>query len=225
MTVPKELRENPPELWKLANRVAENIFKMTNLGGMWYGTSCSRLQPVMKARAGTAVQWPRHARLDYTARECNPSLGLDFSRTHGDWRQRSFVLFFQYEDGEETGASKITEQAEPGFDDFSPIYPDGTEMWDDFTLASPPRPPPPEAPPPPPLPPPSSPPPPPPPPVENEGEPCVQACGLSSFSLGGYGGVCATGFCGSGLCCRLLCLLLCFFGFFPPPQFLFQLVN
>ena len=37
------------------------------------------------------------------------------------------------------------------------------------------------------------------PPVENEGEPCVQACGPSPFSLGG---ACATGFCGSGFCCR-----------------------
>ena len=84
---------------------------------MWYGTSCSRLQPVLKARTGTAVQWLRHDRLDYTARECNLALGLDLSRTHGDWRQRSFVLFFQYEDGEETGTSKITEPADPGFGD------------------------------------------------------------------------------------------------------------
>jgi len=38
--------------------------------------------------------------------------------------------------------------------------------------------------------------------VLNEGRGCLVGCGLSSFDLGGYGGVCATGFCGSGLCCR-----------------------
>ena len=32
MAVPKDLRENPPELWKLAKRVAESIFKITTLG-------------------------------------------------------------------------------------------------------------------------------------------------------------------------------------------------
>ena len=31
--MPEDLRENPPELWKLAKRVAENIFKITALGG------------------------------------------------------------------------------------------------------------------------------------------------------------------------------------------------
>ena len=64
----------------------------------------------------------------------------------------------------------------------------------------PPSPPPSPASPPPRLPPPAF--PPPPPPVLNEGRGCLVGCGLSSFDLGGYGGVCATGFCGSGLCCR-----------------------